>query len=762
MWGLEMKCKFICRLTFSIILVSFLAISVAFFAEPAKMFYIENTIESQYYEIEEFKNLYNSLNYKNAKYKDIVYVNNRLKDFIEENKVFFLKDEARFLLAKSYERLGEKRKATQIYEEILNTSSDNMVKLDALFELIEEIKKSNLNKAIKLAESYENIVKNYKRTEYYKMLTDLYYNANLLSKAGRTIQYYFPEKKEISKYETIMSVNWKKYSKDEKKNILTNLLAAKSYPLYSKYAIRYVKEEELTDNEVEEIGLNIINFSTKEYRKNFIKTIKVLPRYVGVTYELESFITLSEANITSYSAKVRGEYYYRQLKSYNRKGSYNEVKARKIYENYLAGDMEVEMVKKNLMIAIRNMLAFKKYDDLTELTERTEERLGLTNYFDYIAQDISFWTAYGYMMTDEKTNALKYFEKAIVQIPDTYFAIHAKSYIETLLNDLRISYNKYISTLKESYEKSMDYRAKLFYARLLFVMDDQSKKDYWRNEVVNITKKYYPEAFFDFQDSYVNVIKSDFNVYLKFLVYLRSGMADKAEALLLDLNINDKNLRSVLILRELLKNKNFSVARKYYDVMGQEGFINENFAFFSKELQMIFYPLPYDSEITLALSRLEETQLDKYLVYAVIRGESMYIPRSRSRAGARGLMQLMPSTAKLVNKKVKLGKNYNLYDPLDNIILGTTYLNDVIQNHGLLKGLAFYNGGVRPVNRISKNFSPENELELIEIHPYRETRGYVKKILTNYLRYKLLYENRDNILSINENKKKNEKNNPYN
>ncbi|MCX7821097.1 MAG: lytic transglycosylase domain-containing protein [Brevinematales bacterium] len=757
-----MKCKIVCRITFSIILVSFFAISVVFFAEPAKMFYIENTIEAQYYELEEFKSLYNSLNYKNAKYKDILYVNNRLKTFIDENKVFFLKDEARFLLAKSYERLGNRPKAIQIYEDILDNSSDNMVKLDALFELVEEMKKSSLSKAIKLAETYEYIVKNYKKTEYYKMLTELYYKANLLSKAGRTIQYYIPEKKDISKYEVILSINWKKYSKEEKRKILSSLFNSRSYSSYTKYAIKYVKEEDLSDSEVEEIGLNIINFASRDDKKNFLKTIKVLPQYVGVTYELESFITLSEANIDSYSSKVRGEYYYRQLKQYNRRGSYNETKARKIYENYLAGEMEVEMVKKNLMIAIRNMLAFKKYDDLTELTEKTEEKLGLTNYFDYIAQDISFWTAYGYMMNEEKTNALKYFEKTIVQIPDTYFAIYAKSYIEDILGDLKVSYNKYISTLKENYEKSTDYRGKLFYSRLLFVMDDNSKKDYWRNEVISLTKKYYPDTFFDLQDSSVNIIKSDLNIYLKFLVFLRSGMTDKAEALLLDLNINDKNLRSVLMLREILKNKNFSAARKYYDVMGTEGFINENFAFFSKELQMIFYPLPYDSEITLALSRLEETQLDKYLVYAVIRGESMYIPKSRSRAGARGLMQLMPSTARLVSRKVKMGKNYNLYDPLDNIILGTAYLNDVIQNHGLLKGLAFYNGGVRPVNKINKNFSPENELELIEIHPYKETRGYVKKILTNYLRYKLLYENRDNILSINESKKKNEKDNSYN
>ncbi len=699
------------------------------------------------------------MNYKKAKYKDILYINNKLKSFLEENKVFFLREEAKFLYAKSFEKLGNRKKAIEIYEEILKNSQDNMVKLDALFELIEKYKNINISKAIKIAEENEKIVKNYKKAEYYRMLTELYYKSNLLSKAGKTIQYYIPDKKEITRYENILFYNWKKYSINEKKILLSNLLLSKSYSYYAKYSIKYIKEHEISNNEIEEIGLNVINYCKREDKKNFLKAVSLLPQYAGVYHELNAFLNLTDLRFDSYSAKVRGEYYYKQLRQYNRKGQYNDTKSMKIYENYLSGEIEPEMVKKNLMILIRNMLAFKKYEALTELTERTEEKLGLTNNFDYIAQDISFWTAYGYMMNDDKTNALTYFQKAIAQIPDNYFSIHARNYIETILKDLKMDLKKYINNLKEKYYNANDYREKLFYSKLLFVFDENIKKEFWKNEVITLTKKYYPDTFFDFEDANLKVIKSDLNFYLKFLIYLRSGMVNKGEAMLLDLGILDKNTRSVLILKELLKNKNFSLARKYYDIMGTEGFINENFAFFSKELQMIFYPLPYDNEIELALSKLNQSQLNKYLVYAVIRGESMYIPRSRSRAGAKGLMQLMPSTARLVNNKVKLGKNYNLYDPVDNIILGTTYLNDIIKSNGLLMGLAFYNGGVRPVTKINKNFSPENELELIEIHPYRETRGYVKKILTNYLRYKLIYENKDNIFSLN--KKKNE-NSTYN
>ncbi len=740
---------------FYIFLVISVFFTVLFFAiEPAKIFLIENTLESQYYEIERFKRLYNSLKSKKTKYKEILYINKVLKDIVKDRNNFILKDEARLLLAKSYERLGRKNEALKIYKEVLSDSGDKMVRTDALLKVLNETKKTNKKAALQIATKYENIVKNYKKNEFYSVLSKLYFDRGYIQKAGRSLLNVVPSIEFSDKYDKILEVCWKNYFSEEKKKTLNNIMSAGIYPLYCKYAIKYVKNESPSDKETEEIGLNIVNYCNRKDAERFLKLIYVLPGYAGIYYELENLLNLSDSNIRSHSARVRSEYYYRKLKRYNKKGRYNAEKASKIYENYLSGEIEIEGAKKNLMILIRNLLAFKKYESITEITKRTENLLNLDPAYGIIAQDISFWTGYSYFVTDDKTNALRYFEKTISSIPDSYFALYARNYIGKILTESSVDTKKYKSLLKERYEKSNNYIEKIFYGRLLFGFEDYNSKEYWKNEVVSLMKRYYPNVFFDFDDNLFNRLKENPDAYLKFLVYIRFDMLEKAEALLSDLDINDESVRNILILKELLKNKNFARARKYYDNIGETSFINENFAFFSKELQFVLYPTPYDSEIKVALSKLQEPGLDKYLVYAVIRGESMYISKSRSRAGARGLMQLLPATARLVNRKVNLGKNFDLYNPLDNIIIGTAYLNDIIQSHGLLKGLAFYNGGPGSVNKIKKNFFPENEIELVEIHPYRETRAYVKKILTNYLRYKMLYDNREMSFSLNNSRKK--------
>jgi soluble lytic murein transglycosylase-like protein len=735
--------------------IACVVITVVFFGtEPGQDFFLESTLQSQYYEIEEFKKLFSSLDKKKIKYKEILYIKNRLEDLVEKRKDFILKDEAYLLIARTYQMLGEKSKALKIYSDLLENSSDAMAKVDSLIGILNFYLHFDVKKALKIAKKYEGMVKDYKKDEFFSLLARLYSLNNNLKDAGYVALNYLPLKEEKSIYEKIVELNWKKYTQEEKELILSNLISSKNFDLYAKLAKMYIRETKPSENIVEEIGINIINNCRSSDSYELIEEVKKNPLYFGVYQELKTYKSLSESDIPTHSAKVRGEYYYRKLRVFNRKGRYDYKKALLCYNDYLKGEIEIECAKKNLMILVRNLLAFKRYDDLIEAVKATEKALGLDSDSKFIADDVSFWTGYSYIILDDKTNAIKYFEKSIAAIPDGYYAFHAKNLIFEILNELSISKDKYINSLIEKYERGIDHKDRLFYARLLFSLD--SNKDKWKKEVVSISRRYNSNVFFDFNEDFINRVKTDTLAYLKFKIYISSGLIEKAEQMLTELGVYNETIRSIMILKELLKYKNFLLARKYYDSLGETSFINENFAFFSKDLQMLLYPTPYDSEIEVALSRLKETSLDKYLVYAVIRGESMYIPKSRSRAGARGLMQLLPATARLINKRLDIGKNIDLYNPLDNIILGTAYLNDIIQSHGLLKGLAFYNGGPKPFSKIMKKFDPENELELLEIHPYRETRGYVKKILTNYLRYKYLYEKTDGIitLDIKENKKK--------
>ena len=111
--------------------------------------------------------------------------------------------------------------------------------------------------------------------------------------------------------------------------------------------------------------------------------------------------------------------------------------------------------------------------------------------------------------------------------------------------------------------------------------------------------------------------------------------------------------------------------------------------------------------------------VDKNLVHAVISAESAYNPVALSKAGAMGLMQLMPQTARRYGVK-------NIYDPSENIHGGVRYLRDllVMFNGNVELAVAAYNAGENAVIRAGN-----------KIPPYAETVHYVPKVLGFYRRF---------------------------
>ena len=137
-------------------------------------------------------------------------------------------------------------------------------------------------------------------------------------------------------------------------------------------------------------------------------------------------------------------------------------------------------------------------------------------------------------------------------------------------------------------------------------------------------------------------------------------------------------------------------------------------------------------------AQANDAGIDPAWAYAIIRAESAWMPDARSGADARGLMQLLPSTARLVSRRQDIAFDGNLYDPRTNIQLGTHYLAHMAARYGGAPYLATaaYNAGP---GRVDDWLSERGQLPpdlFVATIPFHETRGYVMRVLA----YSVIYD----------------------
>lgn len=149
------------------------------------------------------------------------------------------------------------------------------------------------------------------------------------------------------------------------------------------------------------------------------------------------------------------------------------------------------------------------------------------------------------------------------------------------------------------------------------------------------------------------------------------------------------------------------------------------------------YPRKYRDAVE---TECERFLLDPELIYAVIKTESGFRVDAESDKGARGLMQILPSTAEYTSRTYFNGEALNMFDPNDNIRCGCAYM-------AYLKGkfysettaIAAYNAGEGNVSEwlVDERFSSDGEN--LDYIPFKETREYVKKVLNRKRVYEFLY-----------------------
>lgn len=154
----------------------------------------------------------------------------------------------------------------------------------------------------------------------------------------------------------------------------------------------------------------------------------------------------------------------------------------------------------------------------------------------------------------------------------------------------------------------------------------------------------------------------------------------------------------------------------------------------------LVYPIHYYNEIKASAEALNN---DPIIILSIIREESYFNPKAQSTVGARGLMQLMPTTAKETASAASIGfiTNDLLFDPEINIRLGNRYysrLKKALFDKDFLAILA-YNGGIGSVSKWKDSLEYFDADDFVEMIPYAETQNYLKKVYRTYWNYLRVY-----------------------
>lgn len=157
------------------------------------------------------------------------------------------------------------------------------------------------------------------------------------------------------------------------------------------------------------------------------------------------------------------------------------------------------------------------------------------------------------------------------------------------------------------------------------------------------------------------------------------------------------------------------------------------------DVYRLIYPVLYRDQL---VAEARRNRVDPALVAALIRQESSFTPRAVSRAGARGLMQVMPT----VGRSIARARGYPVWDqalllePDVSLELGTSHLADALRQYpDLTRALAAYNAGGSRVTRWNRKAGVSDPEIFAERIPFDETRDYVRIVQRNVEMYRVLY-----------------------
>jgi len=215
--------------------------------------------------------------------------------------------------------------------------------------------------------------------------------------------------------------------------------------------------------------------------------------------------------------------------------------------------------------------------------------------------------------------------------------------------------------------------------------------------------------------------------------------AEEAEYLVKVLPPDKKEKANIAKYHAYVMKGKFAKPIYYADKKINEANLSGNLADVNPRLWRFSYPRGYWQYVNKFAKKYD---VDPHLVYAVIREESRFKSRALSRSWAHGLMQVIPSTGRILSRKLGIKySRWKMYQPRVNIEMGTYYLAQLVKRFdgNVHLALAGYNGGPVRVKRWKKKYKDFDLDEFIEDIPLYETRNYVKKVMKSFYGYKRVY-----------------------
>ena len=296
-----------------------------------------------------------------------------------------------------------------------------------------------------------------------------------------------------------------------------------------------------------------------------------------------------------------------------------------------------------------------------------------------------------------------------------------------------------ISTSRGAYWLARSYKA----------LGDKENSDKWFNEASKYLTTYYGQlAFMELNPNKTFELPKDMEVDNKYREKFYSKELVKVVYLLDELN-EDKYTKFILrhLANENIENGSEVLASELSTNIGRFDFAIQIAKIASYERR---FHNKYNYPIISTPKFINGRKIpESAFILSIIRQESEFDLSANSHAGAKGLMQLMPYTAKLVAKQAKLPyvKSRLTTDPEYNINLGSHYIAGLILNYdgAYPFAVAAYNAGPNRVKYWKKiNKDPQKKqidyVDWIELIKFRETRNYVQRVLENYNVYRYILE----------------------